>query len=113
MLCSDIYGHKAFKLLCKILNDDLGLEKVLETITLPGMRDFLAKALELDPEKRATLQELKTHIFFRSSEYDNQDVKHTNKLSSLILTRMSELPPKQASKVATTPPVSSEMLFPD
>ena len=67
---------------------------VLETITLPGMRDFLAIALEVDPEKRATLEELKTHVFFRSSDFDNQDVKHTNKLSSLIIKRMSEQPQK-------------------
>lgn len=58
------------------------------------MRDFLAIALEVDPEKRATLEELKTHVFFRSSDFDNQDVKHTNKLSSLIIKRMSEQPQK-------------------
>lgn len=48
------------------------------------MRDFIGRALEEDPDKRATIEELLSHPFLEKSENDHDYVKLSQELISLI-----------------------------
>lgn len=48
------------------------------------MRDFIAKALESDPTKRATIQELIDHPFLAKSNNDHHSIELSDHLVELI-----------------------------
>ena len=60
LISSDISGHHTFKQICKVINNK-EIDAVLRSIIDEKMRDFLSRALEFDPEKRATITELLEH----------------------------------------------------
>lgn len=48
------------------------------------MKDFISKALEEDPHKRATIAELLAHPFLEKSENDHDSIKLSSNLINLI-----------------------------
>ena len=70
MISSDVSGSQAFKRLCKILNRG---EKhyILESIIDEKLKDIISIALEDDPKKRATIQELLDHQFLQRADNDH------------------------------------------
>jgi serine/threonine protein kinase len=62
MISNDVSGTHAFKVLCKIINKG-EKQQILESIIDERLRDMIAKALDEDPEKRASVSELLSHEF--------------------------------------------------
>jgi len=83
LISSDITGPHTFKQLCKIINKG-EKDEILRNIIDEKMRDFITKALEDDPEKRATLEELLQHPFLLKGENDHHEVKLSGELAQLI-----------------------------
>ena len=84
MISSDVSGPHAFKYLNRILNCGESA-RILENIIDEDLRDFLAKALSENPDSRQSFKQLTEHPFFNQSPSDNQDVKLSNQLSTLIM----------------------------
>jgi hypothetical protein len=63
MISAEIVGPHTFRFLNRILNKG-GKMKVINSIEDPLLRDFLSKALEENPEKRAAITQLVDHEFF-------------------------------------------------
>lgn len=61
-----------------------GKQKILQNIIDEKLRDFLSRALEEDPEKRATISELLKHSFLEKSENDHDKIKLSRNLANLI-----------------------------
>lgn len=73
MISSDVSGTQAFKVLCKIINKN-EKQQILESIINENLRDIISKALEEDPESRASIEDLLTHDFLKKSEDDHNPV---------------------------------------
>lgn len=63
IISAEIVGPHTFRFLNRILNKG-GKMKVINSIEDPLLRDFLSKALEENPEKRAAITQLVDHEFF-------------------------------------------------
>jgi serine/threonine protein kinase len=83
MISSDISGTHAFKVLCKIINKG-GAMQVLSSIEDEQLRDMISRALEQEPDKRATLDELLAHSFLVKAENDHNPVPPCLQLTEVI-----------------------------
>ena len=99
MISSDLSGPKAFKYLCKII--DRGEKQLLlDSIIDEKLKDFLARALEDDPDKRASIDELQQHSFLeKEGACDHGTLKLASNLTNLIN--------KQSTRKAKNPNTSS------
>jgi hypothetical protein len=62
MISNDVFGTQALWVFCKIINKG-EKQQILDSILDERLRDMIAKALDEDPEKRASVSELLTHEF--------------------------------------------------
>lgn len=83
MISSNMSIPKAFKIISKIIKSG-EKEKILEYILDDDLREFLSRALEEDPDKRASIEELLEHKFLVKQESDHRSVKLSNQLNKIV-----------------------------